>query len=278
MPTVDQLVEGWIRHFYSADQSLHWVSSETELAIAIADDVLLGGRVDAIGDDFFGEWKTLSKWGRSGWREKWRFHPQSLTYGLLLRETHPEINRFTIRVAFKSDPPTFDHEWFTYSQIELDTWRSEVLRIAEAIQVATLHNFEHWPLNPLSCYKYGPKYPCARIHRCTHGEWDVPVAGLTPRVPHLDLERKVIDSPEPRKPLVLDATRITKYLECPEDYRGQYVEGDGGMVEPESEALTLGKGFHELTGEYYHQLAAGTLPQVAATAQTFPYSFEEETP
>lgn len=272
MPTVDDLVSGWIRHFFSADRSLRFVAAEQELSIALA-DVILAGRVDVIGDDFFGEWKTLSKWSKSGWREKWRFHPQSLTYGLLLRETHPEVRRFTIRVAFKSDPPSYDHEWFTYSQGELDTWRDEVLRIARAIQ-SERHNLGHWALNPLSCFKYGPKYPCAYLYRCTHQTWNIPVAGLTPRQPHLDLERKVIESIEPRKPLVLDATRITKYLECPEDYRGSYVEGGLGMSEPESEALTLGKGAHELLGEFYRQLALGTLPKVAATAQTFPMGFE----
>jgi hypothetical protein len=250
MPKVDEAAAAWIRHFASADREMTWLAAEEELSMPLLPGVILAGRIDARGPSWFGEWKTMSKWRRSGWREKWRFHPQSLTYGLLLAAVHPEINRFTIRIAFKSDPPTFDHEWFSYSKGELATWRSEVERIAYEIGGWTASHAAHWPLNPLSCFKYGPKYPCPYVHSCTHQEWNVKQPGASlPYIPHLQVMRTAAMMYQP--PLVLDATAITAYLECPEAFRRRYILGED---EPPSEALTFGSAFHSHLDSYYHTL------------------------
>lgn len=267
-PTVDATVSGWLRHFASADRTIQaegrWLSAETELAHEIAPGVILAGRVDAIGTDFFGEWKTMNPRAKTGWREKWRFHPQTLTYGLLRHLCIPsKANRFTIRIAFKSDPPSYDHEWFSYSDAEIETWRREVLHIAHQIQynIATTGPDKHWPLNPLSCYKYGPSYPCAYVRACHSSQFDIPIAGLIPRVPHL-----VTETQNPSK-IVIDATRITEYLECPEQFRRVYIRRE---VEPNSEALNFGSQFHELLGEYYKRLAAGEVYDLTGVNVTWP--------
>jgi hypothetical protein len=265
-PTVGATVDGWIRHFASADRELLWMAAEEELSIPLMPGVILAGRVDARGvamqHGFFGEWKTMARYSASGWREKWRMHPQSLTYGLLLSETHPEIDRFTIRVALKTDPPTFDHEWFNYSAAEVQEWRGEVERIANEIGELIragywAHNPAdkwHWPLNPLSCYKWGPKYPCPYVYACSHQEWSQkqPQAPL-PYIPHLQVMRDAAAQPTP--PLVLDATAITTYLECPESFRRRYIRGED---EPPSEALVFGSQFHAALDNYYKQLVAGS--------------------
>jgi len=272
MPTVDETVDGWIRHFASADRDLRWEAAEEELSMPLLPGVIVAGRIDARGiipdttdgHHFFGEWKTASKFSKSGWREKWRFSPQSLTYGLLLRETHPEVDRFTIRVAFKSDPPTFDHEWFSYSPVEIATWRSEVERIAtEIIGLRSMVKMEYWSLNPLNCYKYGPKYACPYVHACTHAEWSVRQPGA-PAVytPHLQVMRDALAQPTP--PLVLDATAITQYLECPEAFRRRYIRGEEELP---SEALQFGSAFHTHLDSYYRQLINGAhFPTEGASA------------
>jgi hypothetical protein len=256
-PSVEQVVEGWIRHFRSADMAMSFVSAEREVSVPLSDGVVLAGRLDAEGADYFCDWKSLNPRRRSGWREAWRFHPQSLTYGLLRRELGHPGRRFTIRCAFKSDPPSYDHEWFEYSDKELDTWRSEVLRIA--YQMGETESVPHWALNPLSCYRWGPNYPCPFVHSCTHAEWDVPVTGLVRRVPHLVIEQQaqtaLAERPEcADTSLILDATRITRYLECPERYRREYIRQE---VEPPGEALLFGNSFHSYLNEYYRSLING---------------------
>lgn len=246
-PTIKQVVEGWIRHFRSADLSMQFVSAEREVAVPLAEGVVLAGRIDAETPDAFCDWKSLNPRRRSGWRESWRFSPQSLTYGLLRRELGAPGRRFTIRCAFKSDPPSYDHEWFEYSDKELDTWRGEVLRIAYLMRES--ENVPHWALNPLSCYRWGPNYPCPFVRSCTHAEWDVPVAGLVSREPHLVIEqRRETDA------LILDSTRITRYLECPERFRREYIRQE---VEPPGEALTFGLMFHDYLNTYYAGLVHG---------------------
>ena len=259
MPTVEQLVSAWITHFRSADLSMRYVSAEREVSVPLGDNVILAGRLDAEGEDFFCDWKSLNPRRRSGWREAWRFHPQSLTYGLLRRELGHPGRRFTIRCAFKSDPPSFDHEWFEYSEKELDTWRAEVIRIA--YQMGESENQPHWALNPLSCYRWGPSYPCPSVRACVNAEWDVPLANMVKRVPHLDIERqrfRILEDGEAdsneHAPMILDATRITRYLECPERYRREYIRQE---VEPPGDALTFGIGFHTYLNEYYRSLING---------------------
>ena len=263
--TVDDAVAGWIRHFWAADHSLKWEHSERELSTELATGVILAGRVDADGmtdippaSAFFGEWKSSNPRNKTGWREKWRFSVQSLTYGLLMRENNHSMHRFTIRMAFKSDPPTFDHEWFEYSDAELDMWRDEVLRIAGEISALQATQLEHWPLNPTNCYRWGPNYPCERIGNCTKQKWADPGTNIVPRIPHLGIEQAHRDMADQiaDDQLILDATRIDAYLSCPESYRGQYVQNE---VEPEGEALTFGKQFHTLLDAYYKLLIEAKL-------------------
>lgn len=280
MPTVDEAVDGWIRHFAASDRELQWLAAEEELSIPLVPGVILAGRIDARlrtpTGNAFGEWKTMSKFAKSGWREKWRFHPQSLTYGLLLRETHPEIDRFTIRVCFKTDPPTYDYEWFGYSAGELDTWRAEVERIAHEIlsythSLAGAH--EHWSLNPLSCYKFGPKYPCPYVHACSHGEWNIPQP-TAPAVytPHLQV---MLDArAQSPAPLVLDATAITQYLECPEAFRRRYIRGEDELP---SEALQFGGKFHQMLDLYYQHHVKG-IPFDVTGASSWPNQNQNVSP
>jgi hypothetical protein len=273
-PTVDDVVAGWIRHFYAADQAMEWRHAERELSTELAPGVILAGRMDADGvssnEGFFGEWKSSNPRNRNGWREKWRFHPQTLTYGLLMRELaiangEPPMRRFTIRMAFKGNPPTYDHEWFEYSDGELDTWRGEVLRIASAIRAYEASGAEHWALNPSNCHRWGPNYPCPFLHNCTHQTWDTPSTKCVPRVPHLQLERDLVGLDAP---LILDATRIDEYLGCPESFRRQYIRPN--EVEPPSEALTFGQEFHQLLGEYYDRRAKGESFDAQGVTQTWP--------
>lgn len=255
MPTADQLVEGFIRHFWAADHAMRFTAAEHDVQLDLAPGVVLAGRLDAEGLDdagagWFADWKTANPRGRSGWREKWRFHPQSLTYGLLRRLSGQPGRCFTIRMAFKSDPPTYDHEWFEYSDGELDTWHSELLEIAGDMQRNLGTHLpgagrEHWRLNPTNCYRYGPSYPCPFVEACTHQRWNEPVAGL--------IDRTTIPGSRIYAPntLVLHATAIEEYLECNEKYRRTYVRNE---AEQPGEALTMGMRFHELLGVYYGKL------------------------
>jgi hypothetical protein len=242
-----ELAARFVERFFQADRALTWLSAETELSMELMPSVRLAGVVDAIGDDWFGEWKTMNPRGRDGWREKWRFHPQTLTYGLLLRATRPMIKRFTVRVAFKGNPPTFDYEWFSYSDKELDCWRGELIAIGQEIRYQQSLETVHWPLNHLSCYAYGPKYPCPFLHNCAHQDWG-PVAGMIKRESHLKIE--TLAAPDSNS-LILNATRIITFLECPEKHRRMYIEN---MVPPKSEALVYGSEFHSLVGAYYTQM------------------------
>jgi hypothetical protein len=257
-PSVDDVVAGWIRHFWSADQGIQWQHSERELFADLAPGLTIGGYVDADGctgiatvadAPFFGEWKSANPRGKSGWREKWRFHPQTLTYGLLMRENNVSMKRFTIRMAFKSNPPSFDHEWFEYSDGEMDMWRDELLRIGSEISALSATTLEHWPINPLSCHRFGPNYPCERLRNCTKQLWNEPIPGAVVREPNPAFEQRRANGT-----LVLSPTGIEKYLECNENYRGQYILNE---VEPPSESLSFGKQFHALLGEYYRKRAAG---------------------
>lgn len=265
-PNLDDTFNRWVAHFASADREMTFIASETELSMSLMPGVILAGRIDALGPDWFMDAKTMNPRYRNGWKEKWRFHPQSLTYGLLLRNTHPDVKRFTIRVAFKTDPATFDHEWFSYSDGELNTWYEQVTAIAT--QILDYANVPgRWALNPLSCYKYGPKYPCPFLHSCTHQLWNSIPNGLVRREPHLQTE---IDIPDV---LILDATAITTYLECPEQYRRIYVQN---LVEPPSEAMLFGTELHQKLDAYHRTLIQSKENTSEQEAETETDSHQEE--
>jgi hypothetical protein len=261
VPTVDQLVDGWIRHFGAADRDMEWRGAEQELSTPLLFGITLAGIVDAVGPDWFGEWKTMNPRYRKGWKEKWRFHPQSLTYGLLMRECGQHKRRFTVRVAFKSDPPSYDHEWWTYTDAELDAWWARLRTIAAGIRGLLPGKF----FNPSACYAWGPSNPCEFLPGCTTQQWDVPLPGLVAREPWPPTA-EVTHAAPPVHPdwigadVLLDATRIMKYLECPEAYRRIYTRNE---VEPPGEALRIGKEFHQRMDEYYSSLLRGGKETVA---------------
>jgi len=256
-PTVDELVSGWISHFWAADRALAFREVEREVSAPLRPGVLIVGILDAIGSDFFADWKTANPRSRTDWRDKWRFNAQTLTYGWLVRALGLPGRRFTIRMAFKSVPPTYDYEWFEYTDAELDMWSGELNRIADAILDARTRydarflgedadtGANHWALNPQSCLRYGAKYPCPFLHQCTHQLWSQKPSGSIERVSHLRTER---DIALPDGTLLLDATRVDTWLECPEKFRRIYEQN---IAEPPSEALQTGQEFHRVLAEYY---------------------------
>ncbi len=244
MIDAQMLLDGWIRHFGPADRAMDFVDVEREVAVPLQDGVILVGIIDAVGPDWFGEWKTMSPSQRRSWKARWRFHPQTLTYGLLAREAGIlRGRRFTVRVAFKSDPPTYDHEWYTYTDEELNVWRDELRLWADAMGWLGGLNPPHYPLNPLSCMRYGSQHACPFIPHCSRGAWDTAPPHLVPRESHLRTERE-----SNAGALILDATRIMDWLSCPERFRRHYVQN---LVEPPGEALRVGSAFHQLLAEHY---------------------------
>jgi hypothetical protein len=255
---IHELVAGWVRHFQSADRELTWVGAEEEASLWLTPNTLLMGRLDARGitangERFFGEWKTANPRERNSWKNVWRLNPQSLTYGLLADALDPGCRRFTVRKAFKSSPPSYDHAWFTYSDNELAMWKREVTLIADEIRMYQAEpegslGKVPWPLNLSNCFRYGEKNVCPFFHtNCNRQDWTTIAPGITPRIPHLDTERR-LNAPEV---VALDATRIKTWLDCRERFRRTYVENVDG---PPSEALQLGIDFHQKIGEYYVSL------------------------
>lgn len=215
---LESLVEGWIGHFWAADHTITWLEVEVPLYKWLTPNTLLVGVSDARGrtedgNDFFGEWKTANPRERETWKQVWRMNPQSLTYGVLWRARQPNLELFTVRKAFKptsatgkNSHPSYDFEWFRYSQAELDHWEQEVVRIADEIRAYRLRsrpfspiasNFRgmmvsdvrkqeaheqvmsgSWPTNYLDCFKYGIKYPCPFMEGCHAGNWSAQPGGV----------------------------------------------------------------------------------------------------
>lgn len=254
VPDVTKLVSGWLRHFAQADAQIKWIDAECEVEYWLTHNTVLMGRIDAIGrtqqgELFFGEWKTANPRERSSWKEQWCTNPQSLTYGLLmtqLNEGEP-CSRFTVRKAFKSDPPSYDHAWLSYSEDEIDRWKRQVIAIAEDIrQDFNVYGRGPWQQNWKHCLRYGPKYKCTFYGRCTTG---VAPAGVMTRVSHLDAERRLYAADKLAEGMVvLDATRIVEWLECREKFRSQYIED---LMAPAGEVLQIGIDFHEALGKHY---------------------------
>jgi len=263
----DRLVAGWIPHFARADANLRYLAVEQEFMIWLDEHTLLVGKIDAIGQTqdgamFFGEWKSQNPPPRNRkeeWKVKWRKRPQSLTYGFASDHLYPGTRRFTVRMAFKSDPPTYDYEWYEYSTEEIVYWKQQILNFAEEIRWRRKQGVVPWGPNFEHCFKYGPRYVCPFFHEaCDKLNWSASPTGMVPRVSHLQKEREfqaenmtgtfgqVMD----KKLVVLDATRIALFVECRERYRREY-ECDGGLMENEKEALIVGGDFHDLLGAYY---------------------------
>jgi hypothetical protein len=201
-------------------------------------------------------------------------NPQSLTYGVLgndyfMKTMGRPCSQFTVRKAFKSNPPTFDHAWYSYNEEELQHWRSELIRIADEIRQYKAVGFDPYPTNWDSCFKFGVNYACPHFEEgCSKMKWDIPVDTVR-RVSHLEIERRLneampkpgqvipCDDPVkyvpavPRDLVILDATRVKTWLTCRERYRREYVEN---VATPVTEALEIGIQFHDVMGSHYQSL------------------------
>jgi hypothetical protein len=275
------LVNDWIGHFWAADRSLKWIAAEVEHSVWLTPNILLVGRMDTLGENenglFFGEWKTANPRERNSWKQVWRMNPQSLTYGVLANDWFVinqgrTCSQFTVRKAFKSTPPTFDHAWFSYNDAELEHWRGELINIAAEIRgYQGMDAGRSWPTNWEHCFKYGPNYACPHFEQgCSKMVWAIDPA--TPRrVSHLEIERRLNetekydygDGPQstctvwkaPERSIaglvILDATRVKTWLGCRERFRREYVEN---VATPVGEALEIGIAFHDAVGRHYTEL------------------------
>lgn len=268
---LDSLVRGWKQHFAAADASIEWLHSELELEVELAPGVHLVGCVDAVGrtegEMFFGEWKTANPREKKTWKQVWRMNPQSLSYGVLAASRWPEMERFTVRKAFKEQTPTYDHVWFRYSQPELNHWRGEIIRIANEIrayqsivepgfgEAAVMDGSSvPWPTNFKRCFQYGTSYACPFFEcACEKQDWKAVPAGSTlggdPTWSATSQRERIhaVDSTA----IVLSPTTIVDWLDCREMYRRKYVE----LVTPaKGDALLLGGDFHTALGDYYKEM------------------------
>lgn len=254
---LSNLTNGWMAHFASADREIEWLGAELELSAQLDERTLLLGRIDtygrnAAGQLFFGEWKTANPRERNTWKTTWRMNPQSLTYGVLMHELHPDCHTFTVRKAFKSPTPSYDHAWFLYSDEELAHWRGELLRIAAEIRAYQASAPRNWPTNFDACFKWGSNNACAFLDKaCSVQDFSGVPIGATPRVSHLESERRLNGGTSPEGLVVLDATRVKEWLTCRELYRRKYVDN---IAPTPGEALVLGIEFHDVMGSYYSSL------------------------
>jgi hypothetical protein len=254
-PQSEALASAFISDFWSANREIEWVAVEEERQLWLTPNTLLVGRVDARGrtsdgDLFFGEWKSGSAAKARRMAEekvKWRTDPQALTYGVLLGG---ETNQFTVRWALKTNPVQTDFEWFTYTEAEIEHWRGQLLEIAHEIREHRMYDgVGPWRTNRGNCYRYGVKYACPFVDGCHSLDFNR-VYG-EPRTPHLAFERELVTTEQPSDLVIIDATRVGDYLECPEAYRKKW-EGRG--FHEESEALVIGSGFHELVANHLRAL------------------------
>ena len=280
--SASDIASAWVSHFWSADHELKWIAAEVEHSLWLTPNTLLAGRIDALGENdngtFFGEWKTANPREKNTWKQIWRMNPQSLTYGVLANDWFVinqgrDCSQFTVRKAFKSTPPTFDHAWYSYSPAELNDWKFELIRIANEIRDYQMEGLPegHWPTNWTRCFQYGPNYACPHFEAgCSKMVWEIDPAAPK-REPHLEIERRlnatekydygdglqnavtVWTAPERNIEglVVLDATRVKEWLGCREKFRRAYVEN---VAEPMTEALQLGIDFHEEMSQYYKTL------------------------
>lgn len=267
-PQAQALAQAFIGDFWAANHEIEWLAVEEERYLWLDDRTLLIGRVDARGvtgdgDKFFGEWKSGSAGKARRMTEekiKWRRDPQALTYGVLLND---ETRRFTVRWMLKTPKPQTAFEWYTYTTEEVEFWHAELLRIAEEIRGRRLEGRVPWLTNFESCYKFGLNYACPFIHTCPHAVTQKLGEG---RIPHLLIEQEIkrgmlppwqgpinADEYEGRLAslVVLDASRTSDYLNCPESYRRKW---EGAGYHEETESLTIGSDMHTLIASHLRSL------------------------
>lgn len=261
-PQSEHLASKWIGDFFAANQDITWLAVEEEKQLWLDSQTLLIGKVDARGltsdgEPFFGEWKTKNGyWAKRAEEVKqtWRMNPQALTYAVLNADL---ANRFTVRWTFKTEPPQTAFEWYTYSPAEIAHWRSQLLHIAGQIRVwRHLAGEGPWLTNYLACDRFGVKYRCPHFNNgCGILDFVTPTG--PPREPHTALEARLSSSatnpliPNGPAVVVLSSSRVGDYLACPEKYRRNW-EGVG--YHDESEALEIGRGFHETVAAHLSTL------------------------
>lgn len=265
-PLAKSLADTFKKDFFSADRSIKWLAAEEESYVWLDPQTVLAGTIDARGEtedgtQFFADWKTIGlyKAGKNNSKMaqvklEWRMDPQSLCYGLLLRDKG--VSQFGVRWAIKSTPPTTDFEWYTYTDFELAWWKLELLRIA-----CNIRNLRHsmsivsaWPTNLTSCTRYGWAYRCPLYdHGCTKLDFAHVPSTLTPRTHHKDLEDKLRAefTGNPLDLVVLSSSSVEMWLTCQEKYR-RFYEGDG--LSEDGEALTVGTDFHIMIAEHVRSL------------------------
>jgi hypothetical protein len=269
-PLAEQLAEEFIRDFSSADREIEWLAAEEECSLWLTPQTVLVGRRDARGrtgdgDPFFGEWKSLSNYKARYIEEekiKWRTDPQALTYGVL---SSAETHRFTVRWAIKPDAKGRGmgtaFEWYTYTPSEVEHWKGQLIQIADEIRRLRLGPAP-WRTNFGNCYRYGVKYACPFVDDCNAQRWQPP--SVNPRIPHLKIEPEIRNTKwdkdpylggglaqHPEKLVILDASRVGDYLDCPHAYLRKW-EGEG--YQETSEALTIGTDFHALVAQHIKSL------------------------
>jgi PD-(D/E)XK nuclease superfamily len=286
-PMAEVLVGGYLKHFAKADANITWLAAEIEVELWLCPDdceachgagyldgepcpfskTVVMGKLDTVGktedsEIFFMDLKTASPPPRTRineWKKSWQMSPQALTYGLLMEKIYPGCRRFTVRKAYKSNPPTFDFEWFRYTTEEIQWWRTEILRTADEIR-RLRKGAQPWPPNFQRCFKYGVNYVCPFFHAaCSKLDWNGIPEGATLRTQsHLTIENEFMEKNRGsfgqhlRKGIVvLGATKLETY-ECRERYRRNYEEG--GVEEPRAEAKEIGTDFHSLLQVRYQGL------------------------
>lgn len=267
---LDSLVAGFKRHFWSADQVIRWGGSAERLELELAPGVWLVGELDAWGwtgpdvnnpegEMFFGEWKTANPREKKTWKQVWRMNPQSLSYGVLAAAKWPGMSRFTVRKAFKESTPTYDHAWFRYSPAELEHWRYQLIRVVEEIRgYQRVLLGTPWPTNFKHCFRYGTNYACPFFEcACNRQQWQAQPAGATigggdPAWSATQQRNAILMAPGANSDtVVLSPTMVETWFECREKFRREYVE----LVTPvKSEALVLGRDFHDELDKYYKSL------------------------
>jgi hypothetical protein len=270
-PLAERLANGWIAHFGSADREISWTDVEREHLIYLDENTALRGKVDATGitsdgEPFFADWKSASehKFGRRGEhveevKMQWRMNPQALTYGLLCRKAYgPSMRSFTVRWAVKPGKddgnPSYHFEWYSYTNEELEWWEYELKRIACDVRrrraEARSAPAANWPVNTLSCLRYGVKYACPFYVGCSARAFDYTPHYMGVRAPHFFLEKDVLDTGLPDF-VILGASKVGVWFECQEKFRRLY---EGAGLNEESEALTIGSDMHALLENYYKSL------------------------
>lgn len=268
----EKLAAGWIKYFAKADQLITWLAPEQEFSFPLDEHTIIIGRIDALGrrfdqKTFFGDWKTAKPpfyKHKDRWKLTWGLKVQSLTYAWAVERLLPGTRMFTVRMAYKGETPTFDYEWFSYTTEEIEWWAGEMSEIAEEIRWRRKKKTSPWAPHFNHCFKYGTDYVCPFYHHGCHvRNWNGQVPGTVPRVPHLQVERELVEKGTgtfgqsmDKKLVVLDASRMDLFGDCREQYRREY-EHDGGWVAGDKEDLVVGEGMHDLLEAWYQRLKDG---------------------